>query len=83
MLGAELATKRGEEFLGNSQHMPIGMWDTFLRGLCVDAAATETGKRRYCRHAIKIRATIDKWLHQGNVNVHQHATLLAAEKLTL
>ena len=83
VIGAELAIKRGEEFLSNFPHQPIGIWDTYLRGLCLYAAAKLTGKRKYRRHAKKVRATIEKWVRQGNPNVRHHATLLAAEDLSL
>ena len=82
VVGAELAIKRGNEFLSNLPSQPMGAWDTFLRGLCLYAAAKETGKRRYIRHAKKVRATVEKWYKQGNPNIRHHATLLAAEELS-
>ena len=83
VVGAELAIQRGNELLTNFPHQPIGVWDMFLRGLCLYSAAKKTGQRRYLRHARKVRATIEKWLSQGNMNVRHHTTLLAAEDLAL
>ena len=81
--GAEMSIKRGNEFLGNFPYQAIAVWDIFLRGVCLFGAARETKKRRYKRHARKIRATVDKWLDQGNPNVRHHSALFAAEDLAL
>ena len=81
--GAEMSIKRGGEFLGNFPFQAIAVWDTFLRGVCLFGAARQTKKRRYKRHARKIRATVDKWLEQDNPNVRHHSALFAAEDLAL
>jgi len=84
--GAELSIQRGNEFLGNFPHQPIGIWDLYLRGVCLFAAAAAAAKpgqkRRYLRHGRKLLATIQKWQSQGNLNVRHHAALLTAEDLT-
>mmetsp|Transcript_4387 Transcript_4387/g.10966 ORF Transcript_4387/g.10966 Transcript_4387/m.10966 type:complete len:1125 (-) Transcript_4387:332-3706(-) len=81
--GAELSIRRGNEFLGNFPYQSIGMWDIFMRGFCLYAAAKKTGKRRYRRNAKKMRALVDKWLHQGDLNVRHHSALLEAEDLAI
>lgn len=81
--GADLSIQRGNEFLGNFPHQPSGIWDMCLRGVCLYAAAMNTGKRRYYGHAKKAKRTIEKWLSQGNINVRHYVALLEAEDLAL
>ena len=83
--GAERSIERGNSFLGNFPFQPIGMWDWFLRGVCLYAAAKSRPKRRrrYRSHGKKVLAILEKFVCQGDINVRHHAALLAAEDLTL
>lgn len=80
---ADFSIERGNEFLGSLPNQPIGMWDFCLRGVSLYAAAQLTKKGRYRRHARKIRAVVEKWYKQGNINVGHHVALFAAEELAL
>ena len=79
--GADLALKRGNEFLRNFPATPICMWDHFHTCMCLLVAAKETGKRKYRRQERKFRKTIERWLKYGNSNVGHHTVLLEAEHL--
>ena len=79
--GADLALKRGDEFLRNFPATPICMWDHFHMCMCLSVAAKETGKRKYRRQEQKLRKTIERWIKSGNSNVGHHVVLLEAEQL--
>lgn len=54
------------------------MIDTFHNGVTLYAAARRTKKRKYKKHAIKIRKQINKWKKVGNPNVVYYCIFLDA-----
>lgn len=77
--GAKLYIKRGDRYLKDHPSHPQGNIDSFLKGVCLFAAAQDTGKRKYNRHAHKARATIADWWKKGNPNSQHQLSLLDAE----
>lgn len=59
--------------------MPVN----FLRGVALYAMARSTKKRKYLRHAKKVRAKVGGWLKAGNPNVIHFYPLLCAEQAAL
>ena len=81
--GAELFIKRGDRYLKDHPGHPQGNMDSFLKGVCLFAAAEQTGKRKYRRHAYKARATIASWWKKGNPNSQHQLSFLDAEHYAL
>ncbi|CAB9497183.1 Transcriptional regulator [Seminavis robusta] len=77
--GADLSLQRGGAYDATYPAMPIGIWDKFLRGVCLYAAAINTGKRKYIQGANVIRKVISSWVKKGNPNSMHHASILDAE----
>ena len=79
-VAADMAMSRGVGgYLKQLPVMHLGMWDMFLKGVCLLAAYRIRRKGKYKRHGLKARAAIKSWVKQGNPNVVHHLALLDAE----
>jgi predicted ATPase len=82
-LGAELALAKGDKYLKEVPCHPLGMWETFCRGISLYAMARRTKKRKFKKHALRVKKTIETWFDNGNPNVKHHLRLLNAEQAAL
>jgi hypothetical protein len=82
-LGAELALAKGDKYLKEAPCHPIGMWETFCRGISLYAMARRTKKQNFKKHALRVKKTIETWFDSGNPNVNHHLRLLNAEQAAL
>jgi hypothetical protein len=82
-LGAELAVAKGDKYLKEVPCALFGMAETFSRGITLYAMARKTNKRKFKKHAIQVKKTIQSWVDAGNPNVKQHLCLLNAEQAAL
>jgi hypothetical protein len=82
-LGAELALVKGDKFLKEVPCHPLGMWETFCRGISLYAMARQTKKRKFKKHALRVKKTIETWVDKGNPNAKHHLRLLNAEQAAL
>ena len=65
---------------------PCSFWvmlETFHSGVALYSMARQTNKKKYKKHANRIRRTIDDWIQQGNPNVKHYQCLLNAEQAVL
>ena len=81
--GADLFIKRGNRYLEDHPGHPQGNMDSFLKGVCLFAAAEQTGQRKYRKHAYSARATIASWWKKGNPNSQHQVSFLDAEHYAL
>jgi len=83
----ESAADRVIEFAGRLKKAAPGSFDfmieTFHRGVTLYVAARRSKRRKYKRHAKKVRKTIHKWKKAGNPNVVYYCTFLDAEHAAL
>ena len=59
------------------------MLETFHSGVALYSMARQTNKKKYKKHANRIRRTIDDWIQKGNPNVKHYQCLLNAEQAVL
>lgn len=81
--GAKLFIERGDRYMKNHPGHSHGNMDTFLKGVCLYAAAQETGQRKYRKHADKTRQVIASWCKKGNPNSQHQLSFLDAEQYAL
>jgi hypothetical protein len=59
------------------------MWETFTRGISLYALARRTKKRKFKKHALRVKKAVEAWADKGNPNVIHHLRLLNAEHASL
>jgi hypothetical protein len=82
-LGAKLALSKGDKYLKETPGFFFCMPEAFCRGISLYAMARKTKKRKYKKHAKRVKKTIKSWIDKGNPNVIHYACLLDAEQAAL
>ncbi|CAJ1938980.1 unnamed protein product [Cylindrotheca closterium] len=83
----ESAADRAIQSAGRLEKAAPGTFDfmieTFHRGICLYVAARRTKRRKYAKHAKKIRKIIHEWRRKGIPNVVYYCMFLDAEHAAL
>ncbi|KAL3941502.1 MAG: hypothetical protein SGBAC_004148 [Bacillariaceae sp.] len=78
--GAKVALDIGDAYDTARKNASQVMTANFMRGVALYAMARSTRKRKYLRHANRVRAKIGGWLKAGNPNVSHFYPFLSAEQ---
>lgn len=81
--GAALAITLGDSLSELLPGHPLFPANVFYRGVSLFAMARQTKARQWIKHAERARATIKRFIHLGNPNVHHYDVLLDAEHAAL